>query len=230
MRTHSKSRGPGARIAGVLVVCIAAAGTIGCAGYRGGWESIAYLTEPPPQATARPGRPIVYEPPELSAPGIGLRVTIDNTLRTYDTQVYFFVVPLSVNPRDVYWRNVEKGRTRVFLTVTPQAAGFVFHPEAAVLSVGEQRFEGVTGYQFSRWDSTGRETQTGSWSHRPTGPGFELAETGRTYYLSIAFDAPVPSPQSPDIVLDVSRALTRPDGPPIPPIRFAPRRWKESYS
>ena len=149
-------------------------------------------------------------------------VQIDNRLRTYDTQVYLFVLPLSVDPREVYTQNHQPGKTRVFVSVTPEASGFVFEPTKATLTIGAQRFTGAEGFEFGKWD--------GKWEHRPVGAQFALHEPGRRYLLSIDFVAPAPSPESRDIVLDLSQALRSQAHPPLPPIRFAPVRWKEGYT
>jgi hypothetical protein len=75
-----------------------------------------------------------------------------------------------------------------------------------------------------------RVERGGRWEHRPIASEFVLSEAGRRYYLSIDFATPVPSPESPDIVLDLSQALRSATEPPLPPIRFAPVRWKEGYT
>jgi len=192
-----------------LVFCASLAILAGCAGYRGGWESVPYVGDAPP---AR----------ELALPGLKLAVQIDNRLRTYDTQVYLFVLPLSVDPREVYTQNHQPGKTRVFVSVTPEASGFVFEPTKATLTIGAQRFTGAEGFEFGKWD--------GKWEHRPVGAQFALHEPGRRYLLSIDFVAPAPSPESRDIVLDLSQALRSQAHPPLPLIRFAPVRWKEGYT
>ena len=202
----------------------------GCAGFRGGWESVAYLGESPPAADA-PAEGRARTPPELDVPGLKLRVTIDNELRTYDTQVYLFALPLSIDPRDVHVKNVESGKTRVFVTATPEAPGFVFRPAAAVLQVGAERFRGAAGFEFDRWDEAwNRVEEGGRWDHRPVDGAFTLSEAGRRYYLSIDFATPLPSPESPDIAVDLSQARRSAMWPPLPLIRFAPVRWKEGYT
>lgn len=203
-----------------------------CAGYRGGWESVAYLGNTPPAVKADSmSSESLPDPPELNIPGLKLRVTIDNRLRTYDTQVYFFALPLSVDPRNVYSKNVETGKTRVFVTVTPLVPGFVFYPTFAVLHVADKHFIGAAGFEFGQWnDQWKRVERDGRWEHRPIERGYALSEVGRRYYLSIDFVTPVPSPETPDIVLDLSQALKSPTEPPLPLIRFAPVRWKEGYT
>lgn len=164
-------------------------------------------------------------------PGLKLRVTIDNQVRTYDTQVYFFALPLSVDPRNVYPKNVASGKTRVFVTVTSQVPGFIFRPTAAVLQVADQRFTGAAGFEFGLWDNEWKRVERGGrWEHRPIVSEFALTEVGRRYYFSIDFVTPVPSPESQNIVLDLSQALKSSTEPPVPLIRFAPVRWKEGYT
>jgi hypothetical protein len=51
-----------------------------------------------------------------------------------------------------------------------------------------------------------------------------------TVHLSIDFATPVPSPESPDIALDLSQAVKSITEAPLPLIRFAPIRWKEGYT
>ena len=217
------------RITSLLIVSSLVAS---CAGYRGGWESVAYIGDMPPEALGD-SVPLnqVRRLGELSASGLRLRVTIDNQLRTYDTQVYLFVLPLSVDPRSVYPRNHDVGKTRVFVTVIPQVPGFIFRPSAATLRVADKRFTGSAGFEFGMWDEKwNRVDRGGKWEHRPIAGDFLLSEVGRQYLLSIDFVTPVPSPESPDIVLDLSQSLTSAAEPPLPPIRFAPVRWKEGYT
>jgi hypothetical protein len=173
----------------------------------------------------------VRNPPELSVPGLKLHVAIDNQLRTHDTQVYLFILPLSVDPRNVYTKNVEPGKTRVFVTVTPLTPGFVFRPTAAVLQVADKRVSGAAGYEFGMWDvEWKRVDRGGKWEHRPLASEYVLSEVGRRYYLSVDFATPVPSPESRAIALDLSQALKSSNVPALPLIRFAPVRWKEGYT
>lgn len=212
---------------GVLVLAIFS----GCAGYRGGWRSVAYFGDTPPAPAAEENAASAGDRPTLRIPGLELQVGLDNELRTYDTQVYLFALPLSVDPRNVYPKNVEPGKTRVFVTATPLDAGFVFRPGEAWLSIADKRFAGIAGYEFGMWDRDGmRVREGGTWDHRSVGQELVLAETGRRYYLSIDFATPVPSPEFREIALDLSRALISPGHPPVPLIRFVPVRWKEGYT
>ena len=85
---------------GLLAASLALAG---CAGYRGGWESVAMsATHLRPAWTNRSS---ASAPRLLQSPGPQLQVSIDNQLRTDDTQVYLFVVPLVLDAREVYAAN-----------------------------------------------------------------------------------------------------------------------------
>lgn len=202
----------------------------GCAGYRGGWESLAYLGDTPPDTTGLAELPEFRRPP-LEVPGLELAVTIDNQLRTYDSHVYLFVLPLYFSPREVYRNNQVPGRTRVHIAVTPRAPGFVFRPELAVLGFAGKRFAGSAGFEFAQRDTQGTPlAQDGRWEHRSRPSGFVLGEVGRRYLLSIDFATPVPSPQWRDITVDLSQALSAPNQPPLPLIRFIPLRWKQGYT
>jgi hypothetical protein len=203
----------------------------GCAGYRGGWESVPYVGETPP-ALSKNRTPYEAEKRgEISLPGMTLSVGINNQLRTYDTEVYFFVLPLSIDPSDVQMRPVEPGKTRITLRVSDMKGELVFRPRRARLTVGTQVVEGTEGLQFAMWDSNGREVSSGGrWEHRSTGEEVVLSPQGKTHLLSIDFPVPVPSPESRDISLDLSDALTSPQLPRVPVIRFVPVRWKEGYT
>ncbi|MEE4464194.1 hypothetical protein V2S84_19120, partial [Azotobacter chroococcum] len=84
---------------------------------------------------------------------------------------------------------------------------------------------------FDRWDHQGRRVREGgSWEHRPVATELPLDQPGRSYHLSIDFDTPVPSPESREILLDLSQALGSSRHPALPPIRFVPMRWRRSYS
>lgn len=202
----------------------------GCAGYRGGWESFPYIGPTAPAALPESVRGTAIRPP-LELPGLKLEVSLDNRLRTYDTQVYLYALLLGVDLSNAYHRNNDPSKTRLFVYVTPTEAGFILRPSQAVLHVGEQRFTGAAGFESDRWNSAGERVQTGGvWQRRPTGPEFVLAEAGRKYYLAIDFDTAPPSPESTGIAVDLSRALLSPRQPPLPLIRFAPVRWKEGYT
>ncbi len=203
---------------------------VGCAGFRGGWESLPYVGPTAPTALPESAQGTAVRPP-LLLPGVKLEVALDNRLRTYDTQVYLYAVPLSADLANTFDRNSDPRKTRLFVYVTASDSGVVFRPSQAVLRIGNQQYAGVAAFESGRWDSEGRRVNSGGvWQQRPVGPEVVLAEAGRKYYLSIDFDTPPPAPESTDIAVDLSRALILPRHPALPLIRFAPVRWKQGYT
>jgi hypothetical protein len=220
-----------ARIVGTRFLIFAAClSALACAGFRGGWESLPFIGDPPP---APPEYRTPFEAQQRSAlelPGLTLGVSINNQLRTNDTQVYLYALPLSVDSREVQTQEVEPGKTKVLLRVVVRDEGFVFRPRLAVLSVAGTSVSGLAGFEFGMWDQEGnRVTTGGTWAYRRIADEYRLG-TGMTFYLSVDFPMPVPSPESPDIALDLAKALQAPGKPPIPLIRFLPVRWKEGYT
>lgn len=226
MRNPTRVRAAVSVLAAASILALSA-----CAGFRGGWESVPYVGDAPP---AFPEAETAYEAQrrmELAFPGITLGVGLGNRLRTYDTQVYLFVLPLSVDPRRVSTQNVGPDTTRVSLRVTAADPGYVFQPQRARLTVEGQTVVGKAGFEFGMWDPAGeRVASGGKWDHRPVVDALALTEPGRSYLLSIDFPVKAPSPESKGIVLDVSEALRAPERPALPLIRFAPVRWKEGYT
>ena len=201
-----------------------AAPLVGCAGFRGGWDSVAYIGAVPPADPKGPSEP-------FALPGVMLRVTINNRLRTRDTQVMLYVVPTSIDPRDVYTSAPAPARTRVYLDTTPLTNGWVFRPLQAVLTFGAGRYVADAGHQFAQWDAEGRRVDRGGrYEHRPVPGERQLADIGRRHLLSVDFDTAVPEPTRSDIVLDLSRCLTAESQPAVPLIRFVPGRWEEGYT
>lgn len=204
---------------------------VGCAGFKGGWESVPYVGDSPPQLADAQSPHESRERSRLRLDGLTLAVNVDNQVRTYDTQVYGYGVPLSVDPRTVRTQPGESGRTRVRIEVSGMRGDFVFHPRLATLTVGGKVIHGIAGYEFGMWSASGQRVPSGGrWEHRPTGERLVLQDRSRAYLLSIDFPLEPPSPESRIISLDLSKALTAPGVPQIPIIRFAPGRWKHCYT
>lgn len=202
----------------------------GCAGFRGGWESVPYIGDVAPTALPDAVQSTAVRLP-LELPGLTLEVALDNRLRVYDTQVYFFALPLSADLNNTFDKNNNPQRTRLFVYVTAHEPGVIFRPTQAVLIVSGRRFTGVAASEFGQWNGEGRRvTEGGTWQRRPVGPERVLTNTGHRNYLSIDFETPPPSPESKDITVDLSRALIVPGHPALPLIRFAPVRWKQGYT
>lgn len=214
-----------------LLIVIGSLMAVGCAGFRGGWESVPYIGESAPALAASRTPYEAQQRSVLSADGLRLGVRINNQLQTYDTQVYLFVLPLGGDLRNVYTQSVEPGRTRVILQVSPSVPDFVFRPRAASLSVAGVQVSGIAGYEFMyRAPQEPGATSGASWSSSPIGDELKLSDVGHTYVVCIDFPIDTPSPQSPEIRLDLSQALVAEGRGPLPLIRFAPTRWREGYS
>ncbi len=214
------------------VLTIACLSQVACYGYRGGWESMPYVGNTPPPVPAESRTAFeASQRGELLPDGLRLQVRINNQLRTYDTQYYFFIVPLSFDPREVYTQNHEPGKTQVQLVVTALEPGFEFRPAKAILHVGGKSFVGKNGIEAGSWDAEGRRVRTGGrWERRPIMDALELSELNQPHVLSVYFDTNVPSPELHDISIDLSQALSTRKGPVVPLIRFLPVRWKEGYT
>jgi len=213
-----------------FLATVACVSLLSCAGFRSGWESFPFVGDPPPT-------PPEYRTPfeaqkrsELELPGLTVGIGINNQLRTSDTQVYFYALPLSVDSSEVYTQESEPGKTKVLLRVTVREEGFVFRPQLAALSAGGSSASGLAGFEFGMWDQKGnRVSAGGTWAYRRVADEYPLS-AGKTYNLSVDFPLPLPPPESPDIALDLSNALKAPDKPAIPLIRFLPVRWKDGYT
>lgn len=197
---------------------------LSCAGFRGGWENIPYIDNPP-------RTPSVYRTPyeagersELLLPGLKVRIDLNNRIRDSHYQVYG-VVPVPKDSSEIRASLIKPERISLRLEVREQ--GFVFRSHLAVLGVGAKSVLAVAGYERGRYDLSGY--QGDFWKElKPIAEEYTLSPG--IYYLFVDFPLPVPVPQTPDITLDLSKALQAPGKPPIPLIRFLPVRWEEGYS
>ncbi|MBS7691831.1 hypothetical protein I0E51_01290 [Pseudomonas lalucatii] len=76
----------------LLLFCVLLAG---CAGYRSGEVSRAYVEMPPPAEAIARGTPNW-----LQVPGARLRVELRNEVQRREHQVVLFIVPVMIDPRD----------------------------------------------------------------------------------------------------------------------------------
>lgn len=218
------------RVAAPLVV--AALLLPGCAGYRTGWESLAYLGDvpPPPPPETRSAFEAESRPP-MVVPGLAFKAVLDNRLQTGDTQVALAVVPTQLDRRERAAPGASPLQTRVALRVTVLAPGFVFEPRGAVLRVGTERYAATGGGVSTPFvlPASGVYFGLPPVPQDIAGPA-SLGDIGFTYELSLLFPAPTPGPQRADIALDLSSALRSPAQPPLPLVRFLPIRWRAGYT
>jgi hypothetical protein len=196
-----------------------------CAGYRGGWESIPYIGD-------TPRAPSVFRTPyeagrraELLFPGLKIGINLHNQILDNRYEIYG-VVPVSKSPSAEFRNSLVKPE-RIWLSFEVREEGFVFRPRLAVLGGAGQSVSALAGYERGKYDLSGY--QGGFWKE-PKLIAEEYPLSAGNYYLAVDFPSPVPGPQTPDITLDLSRALTAPGKAPIPLIRFLPVRWEEGYS
>ena len=217
-----------------LIAALAAlAGAVslaGCAGYRGGWASVPYTGDRAPHPTDLPESARLFDLEEVKVPGTRLRASLNNRLRSYDYQVWFAVGPVSGDPRDALLGD-QDGKTRVYLSVTPQTAGFVFRGRAAKLEIDGRVYMPIAARRFGQFDAAGNVVERGGkWQYVELGPEFALTQPGTIYGPSLVFDVPVPAAETAKISIDLSEALRDPALPPMPLIRFQPVRWREGYT
>jgi len=196
-----------------------------CAGYRGGWESIPYVGSPPPTPSVTRTNYERGERLKLALPGLSLSVLLNNQSLDSDTQIYAYVIPVpgpsAGKPSDT------SKKAKVTLFITPREEGYVFRPLLATLSVGGQTTSALGGYTDAKFIGF----KDGVAVHADPQRIADEAplSTGKSYIFDVEFPLPVPSPQAPDVALDLSRALQAPGQPTIPLIRFLPVRWGNWY-
>ncbi|WP_439859281.1 hypothetical protein [Pseudomonas sp. MBLB4136] len=206
----------------LLVVCALLAG---CAGYRYGEVSHAYLEPAPAVATVVRGRQNWLE-----VPGARVRVELGNEVQHSEHQVILFIVPVMYDPIDKPLYQAGRG-ARLLLEISPQAGAAGFRPEQVVLSIDGREHRPAGVQQLVAFDP-GQYPLEGvrdAEERAPAGLDYPLQRAGRHYQFWLRFDAPMPAP-SQDIRLDLSRALRVPGQPAVPPIRFRVVPWKQSYT
>lgn len=194
-----------------------------CAGYRGGWESIPYIGDMPRAPSVSRTSYEAERRSELLLPGLKIRIDLHNRIQDNHYQIYA-VVPVSKDSKEARASLVKPDRVSLRLEVREE--GYVFRPRLVVLGVAGKTVSALAGFESGRWDLAGRKG--GLWEAKPIAEAYPLSVG--IYYLDVDFELPVPAPQTPDITLDLSRALQAPGKPTIPVIRFLPARWEQGYS
>jgi hypothetical protein len=198
---------------------------VSCAGYRGGWESIPYVGSPPPTPSVTRTNYERLERLKLALPGLSLAVSLNNPSLDSDTLVDAYVVPV---PGPSVGTPPDAPKTaKVTLYITPGEEGYVFRPLLAPLSVGGQTASGLGGYPDAKFIGFKDGVAVHAAPQRIADEA--PLSTGKSYIFDVEFPLPVPSPQAPDVVLDLSRALQAPGQPTVPVIRFLPVRWGNWY-
>lgn len=209
------STGLSLAFAGLLAGCLLLGG---CAGFRSGVESVAYVGE---QEADEQGR--------LRLDDATLALRLNNQIQQSDFQVILFVVPVMYDPIDKPRYN-EKDGIRLLFEIQPATTDFRFRPEHVVLTV-DGRSLSPSSVSLIMVRDPGQFPLDGfqAIDQSPTGLDYPLGVSQRSWQFILKFDGPVPTPSS-DIRMDLSRALERPAKPPLPPIRFRSRAWKQGYT
>ncbi|AYF87784.1 hypothetical protein D6Z43_11710 [Pseudomonas sp. DY-1] len=202
-------------LASILIVCLL---LTGCAGFRSGVESAAFVED---QAADERGR--------IQLTDVALTLDLHNQIQQNDFQVILFVVPVMYDPIDKP-RYDEKDGIRLLLEIQPATADFHFRPEHVVLRVDGRVLEPAAVSLIMVRD-VGQFPLDGlqAINQSPAGLDYRLAVPQRSWQFILKFAGPVPKPSS-DIQLDFSRALERPGKPPLPTIRFRSRPWSQGYT
>lgn len=204
-----------------VVLCLLLAG---CAGYRSGVVSQAYVDTPPGVEVIARGTPHW-----LQVPGARLRVELGNEIQQREHQVVLFIVPVMLDPRDRPLYRAAEG-ARLLLEISASAAAH-FRPEHAVLWIDGQAYrpggvQRITVFDPGEYPLAAlREAE----ERPPAGLDYGLEPPGRHHQFWLRFAAPMPAPGQ-DIRLDLSAALRVRGQLPVPPIRFRPVRWKQGYT
>lgn len=196
-----------------------------CAGYRGGWESIPYIGTPPPIPSVTRTNYEAGKRQELALPGLSLSVRLNNPSLDSDTLVYAYVIPVPAPSVDTPSDAPKKAK--VTLYITPRKDGYVFRPLLATLSAGGLTASALGGYTDAKF--IGFKDRVAVHADPQRIADEAPLSNGRSYIFDVEFPLPVPSPQAPDVALDLSRALQAPGQPTIPLIRFLPVRWGNWY-
>ena len=205
-----------------LFICVLLAG---CAGYRSGEVSQAYVDATPAVDPLVRGAPTWLE-----IPGARVRVELGNEIQQREHQVMLFIVPVMVDPRDKPLYPIEQG-ARLLVEISPAVHGASFRPEAVVLTVDGREYRASGVQRLAVFDpgeyplDALRDAEPGN----PANLNYSLDKPGRHHQFWLRFDAPMPAPTQ-GIGLDLSRALHLPGQPAVPPIRFRAVRWKQGYT
>lgn len=196
-----------------------------CAGYRGGWESLPYIGDTPRAPSVSRTSYEARKRAELLFPGLKIGIDLHNQILDNRYEIYG-VVPVSKSPAAEFRNSLVKPE-RIWLHFEVREEGYVFRPRLAMLGGAGKSASALAGYERGKYDLSGYQ---GSFWKEPKPIAEEYPLSPGNYYLAVDFSLPVPGPQTPDITLDLSKALTAPGKPPVPLIRFLPVRWEEGYS
>jgi hypothetical protein len=212
----------------------------GCGGFRGGIESVPYVGEQEPQEVAyRPW------PHEITLPGLSVRLSLNNTLRTYQYEVMLFIVPTYLNFWDEF-QHRDAESLELALQFIAHESGVTIDPLQFVLTVDDKEFrptgvwvnnlererQAIDAYVKARREAPADQPppipRSSDWRDAVTTP-VTMRPGEQSPRLLVTFPVPLPSPEK-TLSLDLTPALGASMRSVKPVIRFKPMRWSEGYS
>ena len=213
----------------------------GCGGFRGGIESVPYVGEQEPQeaSTYRPG------PHEITLPGLTVRLSLNNTLRTYQYEVMLFIVPTYLNFWDEF-QHRDAESLELALQFIALESGVTIDPLQFVLTVDNKDFrptgvwvnnlererQAIDAYVKARREAPADQPppipRSSDWRDAVTTP-VTMRPGEQSPRFLVTFPVPLPSPEK-TLSLDLTPALGASMRFVKPVIRFKPMRWSEGYS
>lgn len=210
----------------LLLLCL---GLTGCAGFRAGVESIAYLGSPD-ELPPKPG-PSFQSRHNLTWQDIQLSVELNNKLQTRDHTVMLFVVPTTIDPFDKFIGAKETDRLIAYIEMKSSNPKLSFDPSKVSFVLNGQSHSPVKVAEYAKWGESGEVNNlTGKWGYRDVPSIRALQDPLHNYSFKIEFDLDRPSPREENFQLDLSRALLTPRGEPGPVVKFKAVPWKQGYT
>lgn len=213
----------------------------GCAGFRGGIESVPYIGTSEPHADAAD----LPQPHEIVLPEFTIQLALNNTLQTYQFEVMLFAIPTYFN----FWNEFRQQHAKTLelslrivardspVTIDPQKLvlvldGQAIHPSGVWVNNRERERAVIEAYVKARAQASSDRPaaipRSNQW--RDAVSDAVLIRSGeQSPWLVITFPLPLLSPER-DLALSLDRAVVAPSHSLLPRIRFKPMPWNEGYS
>ena len=213
----------------------------GCGGFRGGIESVPCVgTHAPQENTAHPSWPH-----EVTLPDLTLRLSLNNSVQTYQYEVMLYVIPTHLNFWDEF-RNRDAEALELTAQVIALGGPITFDPRQLILTVDgkevqpkgvwvnnrERERQVIDGFVKARRQALPNQLpvtpHAAQWRDAVTDP-VALQPLEQSPRFIVTFPLPLLSPEA-DLALDITRTLLEPKRSQIPPIHFKSMPWSEGYS
>mgnify|MGYP006197051613 FL=1 len=210
----------------LLALCF---GMAGCAGFRAGVESVAYLDSAdhlqPRQSHGMQARH------NLSWQDVRFSVELNNKLQTRDHTVMLFVVPTTIDPFDKFIGANDSNKLVAFVEMKSVNPEVSFDATAVRFIVNGQTHPPIKVSEYARWNEDGQVNNLdGKWGYRDLRSTRVLQDSEHNYSFKLEFDLDRPSPREESYQLDLSRALKFPNGEQGPLVKFKALPWKHGYT